>query len=91
MENVTNVQKKALHFMTAMLDVYRDEEDRELGVLGKLELGDDVTEDFTAMLLAMRVMSQELTGVADDLIGFTHTLNRLAIQHCFDTEGTEHG
>lgn len=49
------VHEKALHFLTAILDVYRDEEKRELDVFSKLELSNDMTEDFTAMLLAIHV------------------------------------
>lgn len=41
----------------------------------------DATEDFTAMLVAMHLIYQTMTGDEDgDLIGFTHMLNRLAVQ-----------
>lgn len=81
------VHEKALHFLTAILDVYRDEEKRELDAFSKLDLNGDVTEDFTAMLLAIHIVMQETTGFEGDLIDMTHTLNKLAFQ--FLMEGKE--
>lgn len=78
------VHEKALHFLTAILDVYRDEEKRELDVFHKLELSEDMTEDFTAMLLAIHVAMQEMTGYDGDLIDATHALNKLAFQHIME-------
>ena len=84
------VHEKALHFMTAILDVYRDEEKRELEAFSKLELDSDMTEDFTAMLLALHVVLQEITGFEGDLIDMTHALNKLAFQHLMEAkEGEE--
>lgn len=82
-------KEKALHFLTALLDVYRDEEDRELDAFSKLCFsdGDDVTEDFTAMLLAMKVLVERLTEYDGDIIDFTHMLNKLAIQYVMENEG----
>lgn len=41
----------------------------------------DATEDFTAILVAMHYLYETMTGDEDeDLVGFTHILNRLAIQ-----------
>lgn len=80
-----DIKYKALQFLTALLDVYRDEENRELDAFSKLNLdGEDLTEDMTAILLAMMVFCQETTGFDGDLIDFTHMLNRLAIQHIMD-------
>lgn len=81
------VNEKALHFLTAILDVYRDEEKRELNALDKLELGDDITEDVTAMLLAIHIVMQKAAGYEGDLIDVTHVLNKLAFQ--FLMEGKE--
>lgn len=79
------VHEKALHFLAAILDVYRDEEKRELNAFDKLDLKDDITEDFTALLLAIHVAMQELTGFDGDLIDMTHALNKLAFQHLMET------
>ena len=81
---MTKTQEKALHFVAALLDVYRDEEDRELEAFSAIEFGDDVTEDFTAMLLAVKLICEKITGYDGDLIDFTHMLNKLAVQHIME-------
>lgn len=74
-------EEKALHFVAAISDVYRDEESRELESFSKLELSDDdMTDDITAMLVAFQFVVQRLTGYDGDLIDFTHILNKLAVQ-----------
>ena len=78
---------KAIHFLTAIMDVYRDEEKRELEMLSSLKFSDDVTEDFTAMLLAMKVVFDRVTGGDMDIIDFTHVLNKLAVQYVMENEG----
>ena len=83
---MTKLEEKALCFLAALADVYRDEDDRELGAFSKLEVSDDFTEDFTAMLLAMNLVCERLTGYDGDLIDFTHVLNKLAVQHIMDGE-----
>ena len=80
-KGLTPVKEKAVHFLTAMTDVYRDEDNRELCAFDKLQKDDDVTEDFTAMLLAVYVMAQEMTVFDGDLIDFIHMLNKLAFQY----------
>ena len=84
---MTTIQKKAMHFLTALTDVYRDEDSRELEAFSKLELGGDFTGDFTAMLLAMKVMLERITGFDGDIIDFTHMLNKLAVQYCMENDG----
>lgn len=81
---MTKTQEKALHFVAALLDVYRDEEDRELEAFSAIEFSDDITEDFTAMLIAAKFVFEEITGCEDDLIDFTHVLNKLAVQHIME-------
>ena len=83
-KELSSVQEKALHFLVVLLDVYRDEEKRELDVFSKLDLGDDITADFTAILLAAHIMAQEMNGFDGDLIDFTHVLNKLAFQYLME-------
>ena len=83
-KGLTHVKEKAVHFLAAMTDVYRDEDNRELDAFDKLQLDNDVTEDFTAMLLAVHVMAQEMTGFDGDLIDFVHMLNKLAFQYLME-------
>ena len=84
-------QIKAFHFLTALADVYRDEEDRELSAFSKLDFssGDDVTDDFVAILLAMHLLLLRLSDFDGDLIDFTHVLNKLAVQHLMEREGDD--
>ena len=48
-----SVEDRALRFTVALVDVYRDEDERELEAFEKLDFSEDLTEDFTAMLLAL--------------------------------------
>jgi hypothetical protein len=82
-----NFEQKALYFLTALQDVYRDEENKE-SINIKLDLEEEtLTEDFTAMIYALYLLYREITGDDTDIIGFTHICNRLAIQHALKEEG----
>lgn len=83
---MNKIKEKAVYFLTALVDVYRDEENRELMALPKMEFADDATEDFTALLLAIHHMCEQMTGFNGDLIDFTHMLNKLAVQYIMDGE-----
>ena len=78
------LEDKVTRFACALSDVYLDEEERNLCTFDKLEVGDDLTEDVTAMLLAMVVMCQKMTDFDGDLIDFTHMLNKLVLQHIIE-------
>ncbi len=80
-------QEKAVQIFTALLDAYRDEDRRELNTFTKIKMSNDVTEDFTAMLLAMKVFVVKLTHWDGDIIDFTHMLNKLAVQYVMENEG----
>ena len=87
---MTGVENKALQFMAALADVYRDEDDRELYAFSKMEMGGGITEDFTAMLVAMSILFDRVSGFDGDLIDFTHILNKLAVQYVLEKqEGSE--
>ena len=87
---MTGVENKALQFMAALADVYRDEDDRELYAFSKMEMSENVTEDFTAMLVAMSILFDRVSGFDGDLIDFTHILNKLAVQYVLEKqEGSE--
>ena len=87
---MTGVENKALQFMAALADVYRDEDDRELYAFSKMEMSEDITEDFTAMLVAMSILFDRVSGFDGDLIDFTHILNKLAVQYALEKqEGSE--
>ena len=85
---MNTLEEKVGVFYTLLTNAYRDEEQR--AEVPKLTLNltgvGDFTEDFTAMLLAMELIYEAVcpqTAKDMDLIGFTHALNRLAIQFCF--------
>lgn len=82
-KEIRRIESKSLRFLVSLMDVYRDEENRELPAFDKLDMDDDLTEDFTAMLVALHVLFKQMTGSDTDLIDFTHVLNKLAVQYIF--------
>ena len=81
-----SVEEKAVHFLTALADVYRDEEHRGLDAFPKMRITDEYTKEITDMLLGMHFIVERLTGYDGDLIDFTHTLNKLAVQHIMEKQ-----
>lgn len=77
------IENKVLRFYCALTDVYKDEDEREMIGAPSLELsGEDITEDVTAMMLAIKLFIEKTCGdETGDPIDFTHTLNKLAIQY----------
>lgn len=84
------LKDKTTRFVCALSDVYRDEDKRELYAFDKLEVEDDLTEDITALLLAMVAMCQTMTDFDGDLIDFTHMLNKLVLQHIIEGKENNH-
>ena len=90
---MNDFEKKVLTFYTMLANAYRDPEDMEEAV-EKLTLcaGCHFDDDIAAMLSAMMILVDRLcpnTTKDMDLIGFTHFLNRIAIQHCFDVPDSD--
>lgn len=83
-------EKKTLTFYTMLCNAFRDEEDYETAIEKlSLNIGDDVLENLTAMLVAMKILCDRICpklSESGDLIDFTHILNRLAIQHCYSEQ-----
>lgn len=78
---------KVLEFVVALQDMYKSEEEREAINLSKLEFREEeLTEDFTAMLLAVFFLYEDVTGDDIDFLGFTHLANRLAVQYLMEKE-----
>lgn len=83
---MSNFDNKILSFMCALSNAYKDEENQEC--VPKLEMKEDsLTEDFTAMLYAQYMLYRRITEDDTDIIGFTHILNRLALQHVMEERG----
>ena len=73
-------EEKVINFIAIFINAYRDEENRE--PVQKMELNDDnLTEDFTAMVYALNMFFNKVTGQGVDIIDFTHALNKLVVQH----------
>ena len=68
-----------------MVNAYREPDDRvDPGVVLQLNKGTDWMEELAAMMMAMMSMTDRLVGLEEqysDLVGFTHLLNRVAIQN----------
>ncbi len=77
-------ENKALAFLSAISNAYKEEEERE--DFPKIEINmKDITGDLTAMLMALFMTYRNLTGDEEkDIVGFTYLLNRLAIQYVMD-------
>lgn len=76
-----NLENKSYAMYVNLCNTYRGEEEKE--EIGKEEFSKDFAEDMTAALLALFTMYSRVTGDdIQDLVGFTHILNRLAIQYC---------
>lgn len=79
------IEEKAAYFVVALADAYKEEESRDSYTVPKMEFALDITEDFTAMLLALRLVYEKVTGDNEsDLIDFTHVLNKLAVQYVME-------
>ena len=69
-----------------MVNAYREPDDRvDPGIVLELKNGEDWTEELSAMMMAMMSMTDRMMGGLEepykDLVGFTHLLNRVAIQN----------
>lgn len=84
MKELYSTGEKAMVFLEALQNVYREEENE--APTPTLMLGNDFTQDVTAMLIAMMLFVESYGGNKDDIIGFTHTLNRLAVQLVMEEE-----
>ena len=84
--------KRMKKFATALWDLYSDEEEREGTETPKIELREEnLTDDFTAMIMAVHLLYIGITGDDTDLIGFTHIANRLVFQWLLENGGKEKG
>lgn len=74
-------------FYAALANVFMPEEERMDVPQIEMKNGDDFNEIVAAMMIAeMNLFARLASNSAfdgEDMIGFTHILNRIAIQHCF--------
>ena len=81
---------KILTFLTLIKNAYRSEENQEYTQTMILD-NENLTEDFTAMVFALNVFFNKVTGQDIDVIDLTHLMNKLAFQHLIDDHPTEKG
>ena len=79
------IEEKAKVYYQHMVNAYREPDDRvDPGVVLQLNKGTDWMEELAAMMMAMMSMTDRMIGGLEetysDLVGFTHFLNRVAIQ-----------
>jgi hypothetical protein len=81
---------KILIFLTQITNAYRGEENQEFTQQMTLD-DENLTEDFTAMVFALNMFFNKVTGQNIDVIDFTHLMNKLVFQHLMDDHPTEKG
>ena len=82
-------EEKVINFIAVFINAYRDEENRE--PVQKMKLTDNVAKDFTAMVYALNMFFNEVTGQEVDVFDFTHVINKLVVQHLLEQkESKEH-
>ena len=90
--NKQEFNERVEKFVTVLRDLYLDEEEREGTEIPKIELNEDnLTDDFTAMIMAVHLLYIGITGDDTDLIGFTHIANSLVFQWLLENGGKEKG
>lgn len=80
------IEEKAKVYEYHIMNAYRKPDDRvDPGIVIDLKPGMDWAEELAAMMLAMISMTEKLNVRMEeyysDIVGFTHFLNRLAIQN----------
>lgn len=90
--NKQEFNERVEKFVTVLRDLYLDEDEREGTEIPKIELNeDDLTDDFTAMIMAVHLLYIGITGHDTDLIGFSHIANRLVFQWLLENGDKEKG
>lgn len=79
------IEERAKVYAQHLANAYLEPDDRvDPGVVLQLNKGTDWMEELAAMMMAMMSMTDRLVGLEEqysDLVGFTHLLNRVAIQN----------
>ena len=79
------IEERAKVYAKHLANAYLEPDERvDPGVVLQLNKGTDWMEELAAMMMAMMSMTDRLVGLEEqysDLVGFTHLLNRVAIQN----------
>lgn len=75
-------EEKIVTLFVALMDAYKDEEERELNNLSPIEIvNGDMTENFYCMFSAIKLFYQKMSNTKCDSLDFIAILNRLAFQY----------
>ena len=81
---------KQIIFLTALMDAYRNEDDRQLQYCETIDTGtSDASEDFLAMFWAMHTIYVTLTGQQVDQLEFINILTRLLFEDKLKSRDTD--
>lgn len=80
-------KKSVLVYYQMLTNAFRDEEDYEVAY-ERIQLNQNTNpnEEIVAMAAAIKIFCEKVEPELfehDDLLGFTHTLNRLVVQHAY--------
>ena len=79
------IEEKAIVYAKHIANAYLEPDDIvDPGVVLQLNKGTDWMEELAAMMVAMMSMTDRMVGLEEqysDLVGFTHLMNRVAIQN----------
>lgn len=78
------LDEKIVNFIMAIGNAYRDEENQL--PMQQMGLDNNLTEDFTAIVFALKMFFEQTTGQEIDIIDFTHLLNKLVVQHLIESK-----
>ena len=70
--------------MEAINNAYRIKENQI--PLRRMQLNDDLTEDFVAIAYALNMFMREVTGQEIDIVDFTNLLNKLVVQDLLENK-----
>lgn len=75
-------KQNTLVFFAAIMDAFRDEDDRELNAVGTVEIPEngDLTKTITDLFYAFRAVYNNLTDAKADPLDFISILTRLVFQ-----------
>ncbi len=78
------LNEKIINFMEAINNAYRIKENQI--PLRRMQLNDDLTEDFVAIAYALNMFMREVTGQEIDIVDFTNLLNKLVVQDLLENK-----
>lgn len=84
-----NKEPKYMNYFKALINCFREEEDRLPLEKFEIEAGMDLTGDFLAMFQAIYALYCETVENKDiDILDFTYMINRMVVTNCTITSDT---